>query len=175
MNMRRPALRITVACLTFAVGTAAALGWYVHSRPEVVPDESPAEREAKRTFQEGLKAEVPFRALVDYPKVYENRLLRVGMSYYSGAVGQDFFGVVPHGAKDSIWIEYESEQASAEAERIFKEIDQRMDNCWLGVGNTVGRFEGSEGEGYGPQKSLPYRFVISHVEHPQVVLYGGQE
>ena len=174
--MKRLTLWLAVACITFAVGTVAALSWYVHGRPEPVLDESPAEREVKQSFQEGLTVEVPFCELVKNPKVYENRRrLRVLMSFNAGGkLGPAYFSAWCQDENDAVWIEYESEGIAAGAEQFFREIDRRMDDCWHGSGIVIGNFESSDGEGYGPQKNLPYRLVVSHIEPPRVY-FCGQE
>lgn len=172
--MRRLTPRLAVAVLTFAVGVAATLSWHVSSQAVALElPESGAERETKRAPLQGLTAEVPFCALVEYPEVFKNRIVRVPASWHLRDLTLALNATCLESAR-VVRVEFETEAARADYEKTVKAIDEGMKHCWLGGGNIVGRLELVSGADGGAGGGSPYRLMIHNLEEPDSIIDCAQ-
>ncbi|MDT7604471.1 MAG: hypothetical protein QOF61_2468 [Acidobacteriota bacterium] len=167
--MRRLTLRLAVALFTFILGIAVTLVWYVSHRADSLNlPESDAERETRLARFEEMSVRVPFCELVRHPKVYENSIVSVAVSY-PPMIPYSFTGSCPEG-NDSVRIELESEKVRSDSEQMLAVYDKEMDHCWAGAGTIVGKFEAVDRKDDEQQKEVSYKFTILRLDKPEFVI-----
>ena len=163
--MRRLAFRFIIALLTFTIGVAAAIIWFVYHIPSVEPLEySPAD------VVEILN--VPYCDLARDPNGYDQKIVRTQAILSRGLEQSDLYDPTCGLDDVSAWVRFDaSYKVDSEMSRRLNEILCQSHPCPTGNASVtvVGRFHAPDGKGYGHLNGYRFLFEIMRVERVEKV------
>jgi hypothetical protein len=164
--MKRFTLLLVAASLTFAIGVAASIAWYLYHQREVItltPNPFPQEVDEAPT--------VDFCDLLHNHNLYDGKMVRVSATYFGMFEGSGLYDLRCNDTEGSCSVRFDDYLDDDSYRELGKTLSDENNVSWdseHGASRSnvtvVGRFHAAKGGGYGHLNGSSFEFAIAKIE-----------